>query len=156
MDDEPAFIAEAIATVRPDLHGSGGEEAPDCALRTSILRSADGQEPKCRGATDGREQPRAQVVTGVPSSRPQAAGFCLTATAGEQGGSGKLFDWAQLPASLSAPVILAGGLTPENVGQAIRTAQPYAVDVSTGIESAPGMKDMEKMRRFVTAVRSDN
>ncbi|HET7063293.1 MAG TPA: phosphoribosylanthranilate isomerase, partial [Rudaea sp.] len=74
--------------------------------------------------------------------------------AGEQGGSGKLFDWAQLPASLSAPVILAGGLTPENVGAAISAARPYAVDVSSGIESAPGVKDLEKMRRFVAAVRS--
>ena len=53
----------------------------------------------------------------------------------------------------TVPVILAGGLTPENVGDAIRTIHPYAVDVATGIERAPGIKDLEKIRAFIAAVR---
>ena len=107
-------------------------------------------------AMEGRERP---TGTGdwraVVAAHPRAAGFLFDGNAeGEQGGSGKRFDWARLPAKLSAPVILAGGLTPENVGAAILAARPYAVDVSSGIESAAGVKDVEKMRRFVAAVRS--
>jgi phosphoribosylanthranilate isomerase len=143
MDDEPAFIAEAIAAVRPDLlqfHGS--EQAPDC-VRYGL--------PYLKAVAMGQGGDWRAVV----AAHPQAAGFLFDGNAaGEQGGSGKRFDWAQLPASMSAPMILAGGLTPENVGEAIRAAHPYAVDVSSGIESEPGVKDAEKMRRFVAAVRS--
>jgi len=143
MDDEPGFIAEAIATVRPDLlqfHGS--EEAPDC-VRYGL--------PYLKAVPMGNGGDWRAVVT----AHPQTAGFLFDGNvAGEQGGSGKPFDWAQLPGSLSAPMILAGGLTPENVGDAIRAARPYAVDVASGIESTPGVKDLEKMRRFVAAVRS--
>jgi len=152
MDDEPAFIAEAIATVRPDLlqfHGS--EEAPDCVrYGLPYLKAiAMGSGPSASGMRQSGDW------GAVVAAHPQAAGFLFDGNAaGEQGGSGKRFDWAQLPAKLSAPVILAGGLTPENVGEAIGSAHPYAVDVASGIESTPGVKDMEKMRRFVAAVRS--
>ena len=72
------------------------------------------------------------------------------------GGSGHRFDWASIPdrksrAALSY-LILAGGLTPGNVASGIREVQPFAVDVSSGIESSPGIKDAEKMRQFVHAV----
>jgi phosphoribosylanthranilate isomerase len=70
------------------------------------------------------------------------------------GGTGKAFDWsiAQRAAKLGR-LILAGGLNPENVGQAIREVRPFGVDVSSGVESAPGIKDLAKMRAFVEAVR---
>ena len=167
MDDEPGFIAEAIATVRPDLlqfHGS--EEAPDCvryglpylkAVPMGRSPGAPGRSPSAAKAMDGQEQSMGKGGDwrAVVAAHPQAAGFLFDGNAaGEQGGSGKLFDWTQLPGSLSAPMILAGGLTPENVGDALAAARPYAVDVASGIESAPGVKDLEKMRRFVAAVRS--
>jgi phosphoribosylanthranilate isomerase len=69
------------------------------------------------------------------------------------GGSGNAFDWALIPASLSLPVVLSGGLTPENVGAAIRRVRPLGVDVSSGIEAAKGEKDHRRMREFVAAVR---
>ncbi len=72
--------------------------------------------------------------------------------AGQQGGTGVPFSWAQVPAGLVHPVILAGGLTPENVGAAVAAVRPYAVDVSGGIENRPGIKDAGKMRRFAEAV----
>lgn len=66
------------------------------------------------------------------------------------GGSGVCFDWSLLRGLQTlAPFILAGGLSPNNVGQAIRTLKPYAVDVASGVESAPGIKSAEAMRRFV-------
>lgn len=68
------------------------------------------------------------------------------------GGTGRSFDWRRVPRDVSAPVILAGGLTPENVATAIQAVNPDAVDVSSGIESAPGIKDHAKMRRFAEEV----
>jgi len=69
------------------------------------------------------------------------------------GGTGKTFDWnLAREAKQYGRIILAGGLTPENVGDAIRRVRPYAVDVASGVESAPGVKDAAKLRAFVTAV----
>jgi len=69
------------------------------------------------------------------------------------GGTGKTFDWNVVrEAKRYGPIILAGGLTPENVGQAIREARPFAVDVASGVESAPGIKDPAKLRTFFAAV----
>lgn len=69
------------------------------------------------------------------------------------GGSGKAFDWTLLGSTSTVPAILAGGLTPANVARAIELTRPYAVDVSGGIESAKGVKDHDKMQRFVAEVR---
>ncbi len=69
------------------------------------------------------------------------------------GGSGKTFDWTRLGTASVMPAILAGGLTPANVARAIQVARPYAVDVSGGIESAKGVKDHDKMQRFIAEVR---
>jgi phosphoribosylanthranilate isomerase len=71
-------------------------------------------------------------------------------------GSGKTFDWQAVRSQLSGqpgPFIIAGGLRPENVAEAIRTLSPWGVDVVSGIEQAPGRKDLEKMKAFVAAVR---
>ena len=68
------------------------------------------------------------------------------------GGSGRGFDWSRIPADLPAPLVLAGGLTPDTVAEAVRRVRPYAVDVSSGIESAPGIKDHAKMRGFADGV----
>lgn len=72
------------------------------------------------------------------------------------GGTGRTHDWERSRAAvedLDCPVVLAGGLTPENVAEAVRTVRPYAVDVASGIESAPGEKDPKRMAAFVTAAR---
>jgi phosphoribosylanthranilate isomerase len=93
-----------------------------------------------------------------------AGSFDLAATAGmvdawlldSGAGSGKTFDWRAARARLGdgqAQLIIAGGLTPENVGEAIRTFKPWGVDVVSGVESAPGRKDPEKLKAFVAAVR---
>ena len=70
------------------------------------------------------------------------------------GGGGQVFDWSLLPSSLSRPLILSGGLDADNVGEGIRRVRPWAVDVSSGVESAKGIKDVERMRQFCQAVRA--
>jgi phosphoribosylanthranilate isomerase len=72
--------------------------------------------------------------------------------AGVPGGTGHAFDWARIPAGLAKPMILAGGLGPENVDEAIRQVRPYAVDVSSGVEAAKGIKDAEKIIAFMRGV----
>jgi len=141
-DDDPGFVAAAVATVAPDLiqfHGS--ENAEDCVRygRPYLKSIAMG------GAVD---------VDAIVAAHPQAIGFLFDShAAGGQGGSGKTFDWALIPKEFPRPLVLAGGLNVENVGAAIRSVRPFAVDLASGIESAPGIKDADKMRRFVAAVR---
>jgi len=74
---------------------------------------------------------------------------------GQFGGTGAIWNWSETVGALwPAPLIIAGGLTPENVCEAIRALRPYAVDVAGGVESAPGVKDPEKLRAFIAAVRA--
>ena len=81
------------------------------------------------------------------------SGFVFDSHGGAgSGGSGRTFDWSRVPRDAGAPVVLAGGLNPENVCAAVRQLRPYAVDVASGIESAPGVKDHAKMQRFIEEV----
>lgn len=84
-----------------------------------------------------------------------AQGLLLdTYVPGEAGGTGRSFDWTRVPQALDKPVILAGGLTPDNVAEAIAIARPYAVDVSGGVEQTKGIKSAEKMAAFMRGVES--
>ena len=73
---------------------------------------------------------------------------------GEHGGTGRTVPWSLLSGlDFGVPLILAGGLTPDNVAEAIRIVRPWAVDVASGVESAPGKKDPDKVRRFIANAR---
>jgi phosphoribosylanthranilate isomerase len=105
----------------------------------------------------------ARAMEGVYASMFDATGQAADAVlvdatvSGQFGGTGHTIDWSQLVNYQNSigkmPLILAGGLTPENVAEAIRTVRPHAVDVASGVESAPGKKDPAKMRDFVAAAR---
>jgi phosphoribosylanthranilate isomerase len=83
-----------------------------------------------------------------------ARGLLLDAyVAGSHGGTGVTFDWNLIPQDLPLPLVLSGGLTPENVAAAVRHVRPWAVDVSSGVESSPGVKDERKMAAFIQGVR---
>ncbi|MDD1957229.1 phosphoribosylanthranilate isomerase [Pseudomonas sp. 8209] len=84
----------------------------------------------------------------------KASGILLdTFVAGVPGGTGEAFDWSLIPEHLSKPIILAGGLSADNVGAAIAQVHPYAVDVSGGVEQAKGIKDPARIEAFMRAVR---
>ncbi len=75
---------------------------------------------------------------------------------GLHGGTGSVFDWSLIPADMSLPIVLSGGLNPENVSDAIRRVRPCAVDVSSGVESSKGIKDAKRIAAFITGVRNAN
>ncbi len=142
MDDEPAWIAEVVARFGPDLVQFHGNESPaDCAAaRRPYLKAV-----AMASVAD---------VASYAAAYGDARGFLLDAHAhGEPGGSGARFDWSRVPA-LDRPLILAGGLDAGNVAAAIAAVRPHAVDVSSGIESGPGIKDARRMHDFVAAVRA--
>jgi phosphoribosylanthranilate isomerase len=120
-----------------------------------------GDEPAATYAAFARPYIKAiRMVPGVDlyaqqQAYPDAAGFLLdTYVPGTPGGSGETFDWRRIPGNLQKPVILAGGLTAQNVQQAISAVRPFAVDVSSGVEKTKGVKDIDKMAAFIENVRA--
>ena len=143
MDDEPAWIEEVVAVVQPDLLQFHGNESAGFAA--SFAR------PYFKAV------PMGSVTDAVTyaAQHPEATGILLDSHAGgAMGGSGEVFDWSRVPRGNGRPIVLAGGLDADNVARAIAAVRPYAVDVSSGIESAPGIKHAAKMRRFVAAVQA--
>lgn len=96
----------------------------------------------------------AQTVAAALKAFPGASGLLLDGfDATLYGGSGRVFDWQRIPKDVDKPLILAGGLLAGNVAEAIRVAAPYAVDVSSGVETAPGIKSKDKIDQFIKSVR---
>lgn len=85
---------------------------------------------------------------------PSAAGLLADAPSVAYGGSGQSFDWSRVPLRRGKPLVLAGGLTPATVAEAIARVRPWAVDVSSGVEAAPGIKDARRIEEFIAAVRA--
>lgn len=141
MDADAAFARAAVEAVQPDLLQFHGAETPEfCAnLGRPWIKAV----------------PMGSVDDPLAYQRRYAgaAGFVFDSHgAGGQGGSGHGFDWARLPSERLAPLVLAGGLKPENVFEAVRAVRPHAVDVSSGIEDAPGSKSLARMQTFVNEV----
>lgn len=93
-------------------------------------------------------------VTSLVDQYPSASAMLLDAyKAGVPGGTGEVFDWALIPDGLSKPIVLAGGLTPSNIQQAITQVRPYAVDVSGGVELSKGIKSESKVQEFISGAK---
>ncbi|GAB4559161.1 MAG: phosphoribosylanthranilate isomerase [Haliangiales bacterium] len=165
------FIHAARARATLDFVQLHGDETPArCAeLRRALWPRAPldadsaGQEPE--RAADRDAVPSAGLVRAVAlrdpgdidAARAHRADVLLIDTpSADYGGSGRVGDWAIAAAVRAAgcPVLLAGGLTPDNVAQAIARVGPFGVDVASGVEGAPGSKDAARMRAFVAAARS--
>lgn len=94
----------------------------------------------------------AEKILDAIKDHPQAVAILLDTPSSMRGGTGTAFDWTTIPSNLSKPFILAGGLTPENVNSAVMACSPYAVDVASGVEYSPGIKNHEKMTSFVKVI----
>lgn len=133
-------LSEILEAVPLDLLQFHGDETPaDCEgynrpyIKALRVRPGDDLEAACK-------------------LYASASGILLdTYVAGVPGGTGEAFDWSLVPARLSKPIILAGGLSPANVAQAIARVQPWAVDVSGGVEQSKGIKDHARIRAFIDA-----
>lgn len=134
-------VEQVLAEVPVDLIQFHGSESAE------FCRSFNRPYIKALGMADANLQQ--QLV-----NYQDARGLLLDSHAmGEAGGSGQTFDWARIPEQLRRRIILAGGLNPDNVAAAIRQVRPYAVDLSSGVESAPGIKDVARMTRLMNEVK---
>ena len=159
----PKVAAEIIASLPPFISNVGlfvnasGQEVRQIIERTGIdtlqfhgEESAEDCAPFLRQCIKAFRIANVESLQQLPAFHTRA--WLLDSfVPGEQGGTGVTFNWAlaKQAVSLNRPVILAGGLSPENVQEAIRQVRPYAVDVSSGVESSPGKKDLNKVRAFI-------
>jgi phosphoribosylanthranilate isomerase len=135
------------------------EEA--CATLPLSLLQFHGDEPPAFCESFGlpwmkavRVSPETDIVAAMAPYKTASAILLDTFSIGVPGGTGQRFDWTRVPARRDRPLVLAGGLDPRNVAAAIGATRPYAVDVSGGVEEAPGCKSLDKVREFIAAVRA--
>lgn len=143
VDPVAAEVEKVLREVRPDVLQFHGNEAPEfCAsFGVSWLKAV-------------RVQAGLNLVEYATRYRG-AQGLLLDAyVEGQAGGTGQSFDWALIPEALPLPVVLSGGLDAGNVAAAIRQVRPWAVDVSSGVEAAKGIKDEAKIAAFMQGVRN--
>ncbi|MDA3921950.1 MAG: phosphoribosylanthranilate isomerase [Salinisphaera sp.] len=141
LDADAATIERVLADVEIDLLQFHGREAPDFCRQFGrpYIKTVPMGEPDIE-------------LTQWAADYHDARALLLDANrAGEAGGQGAQFAWKQDLAATNLPIIIAGGLDPDNVAAAVSRFSPYAVDVSSGVESAPGIKDNAKMHAFVRA-----
>lgn len=151
----PPFVTAVGLFVNPEV------QYVDEALRRVPLQLLQfhGDEVESACARHGRPWIRAaRMRPGVDllefaACHPGARGILVDAFIDGYGGGGKTFDWSLIPSGLDRPLILSGGLDPENVREAVRIVRPWAVDVSSGVESAKGIKDADKIAAFIAGVR---
>ncbi len=141
------------------VNAPDAEVAAATAAIPSLLLQFHGDETVADCERPGRPYLRAaRMAPGFDlldfaSRFAQAQAILLDAHVDGYGGGGKVFDWSLIPSAVPLPVVLSGGLHAGNVIQGIRTLRPWAVDVSSGVEIAKGIKDADAIRRFCDAVR---
>ena len=135
-------VAQVIGRVKPSLLQFHGEETPQFCAQFGVP-----YVKACRVR---------QGVDALEYLRPfsSAAAWLFDSHVAEYGGVGESFDWSLVPAQRERPVILSGGLSRDNVAEAIRRVRPWGVDVSSGVESAKGLKDAVKIAAFIAEVRN--
>ncbi len=144
-NEDPAVIRDIAGEVKLDLLQIHGDETPEYCDKLEI--------PYIKAF-------RIKDVTSLNEVKEYNTNYILfdTYSKDEYGGTGKAFDWGIIKdkAFENKYVILSGGLNPGNVGEAVTLLNPYAVDVSSGVEENPGKKDIDKINKFVEAVKNGN
>jgi phosphoribosylanthranilate isomerase len=145
VNEDSAKIADVLSKVRIDLLQFHGDETPEECINyskpyTKAIRMRDDVDLKA-------ELDRFSHAEGL---------LLDTYRKGVPGGTGFVFNWDKIPQDITGSIILAGGLSPDNVEQAIKQVQPYAVDVSGGVEKEKGIKDQDKIAAFMRGVKSAN
>ena len=151
----PPFVMPVLLFVNatPDEIAAGLEAVPEALLQFH----GDESPAQCEAAS----RPYLRAVRMAPevdlldcaARFSSAQALLLDAFVSGYGGGGKVFDWSRIPANVPVPVVLSGGLNPANAIDGVLRVRPWAVDVSSGVESAKGVKDAALMRRFCQAVR---
>jgi phosphoribosylanthranilate isomerase len=138
VNAEESYVNEVLANVAVHLLQFHGDESREFCEQF--------QRPYMKAI---RMHPELDVAPAI-AEYPSAAAILLDAyRPGVPGGTGETFDWQRVPAPAARPIVLAGGLTPENIALAVQSTQVYGVDVSGGVESAPGKKDAQKVEQFI-------
>ncbi len=141
MDDSSALIKQVIEQVKPDCLQFHGEETAEFCESWNL--------PYIKAIPMGSISDANDFARAYPT----AQGFLLDSNVtGRQGGSGDTFDWSKIPSTFQYPLILAGGLNPQNVAEAISQVHPWAVDVSSGVEQIKAVKDPDLIRQFCKEV----
>jgi phosphoribosylanthranilate isomerase len=144
VNESPESVRAVMARVPLDLLQFHGDE--DAAFCSRFGK------PWIKAARVKRGLDLLEYATAFAGA-PGISGLLLDAHVEGYGGGGETFDWSLIPPSLPLPVILSGGLHPGNVAEAVRAVRPWAVDVSSGVESAKGIKDARKITEFIAGVR---
>lgn len=138
------YVREVLAEVKLDLLQFHGTESVE------YCRSFERPYIKALGMKDKA----ASEFRALAAPYTDALGILVDShETGAAGGTGHTFDWTQVPQDYEKPIILAGGLKPENVARAIQATNVYAVDVSSGVEAHPGIKDAAKIKAFMNEVK---
>lgn len=149
VDSDPVEIQEIIeycGLTHVQLHGE--EDAEYCQ---KVAQSAS----PCRVIKAFRVSSQTMSADFAPYEESVVGYLLDTFAAGQAGGTGKPFDWSKIESfNLKQPVILAGGIAPENVVEAIRSVRPFAVDVNSGVEVEPGKKDHDRLNQLVELVKN--
>lgn len=142
VNPEPEFVQQAMRAVGIGLLQFHGDESE------VFCNSFD--RPYIKAVPMGTNAD----VDDYSKRYPSASGLLLDSHGGDkQGGSGNSFDWARIPQNPARPIVLAGGLNPANVEAAVIQVRPWALDVSSGVESSKGLKDPDLMKHFIEGVR---
>ena len=153
VNASPDYVADVLATAPISLLQFHGDETPEqcCEIASRVKR------PFLRALRVRADMQAADLVKyerQYRSSSDWFAGLLLDAFVEGYGGGGKVFDWSLIPKEIAPRLVLSGGLSVQNATEAVCQVRPWAVDISSGVESAKGIKDVARIGAFIGAVRA--
>ena len=143
VNAEPEFIESVLQSVPLDVLQFHGDETPAECERFG--------RPYLKAVRVNQDTDLLKYAADFKNARGLLLDACVP---GVPGGTGERFDWSLIPANLPVPMVLSGGLTSENIAEAIQQVRPWAVDVSSGVEASKGIKDANKIAQFIARAKA--